>query len=74
MEIKARKEALDLMHDMYFVIPQMSLGEAKQCALVAVGKILKVLNEEIRDVDVRGNILLDLIDYYKEVEHEVSLL
>lgn len=45
---------------------------AKQFALKTVDSIIETLNCEIRDVDVRGNILLDLIDYYREVREEVE--
>jgi hypothetical protein len=55
---------------------------AKQCALVAVDEtiksitvaLLRTLNEDIRDVDVRGKILLDLIDYWSEVKQEIEKL
>jgi|LauGreDrversion4_2_1035121.scaffolds.fasta_scaffold1084397_2 hypothetical protein len=47
---------------------------AKECALMAVDEIIRTLNEDIRDIDVRGNILLDLIDYWKEVKQEIKKL
>lgn len=47
---------------------------AKQCALIAVEETIRTLNEDIRDVDVRGNILLDLIDYWREVKQEIEKL
>ena len=41
--------------------------EAIECAFVAVDEIIKTLNYDIRDLDVRGNILLDLIEHWREV-------
>ena len=47
---------------------------AKQCALISVEETIRTLNEDIRDVDVRGNIFLDLIDYWREVKQEIEKL
>lgn len=47
---------------------------AKECALIAVDETIRTLNEDIRDIDVRGNILLDLIDYWREVKQEIEKL
>ena len=47
---------------------------AKQCALITVDEIINTLNYDIRGVDVRGNILLDLIDYWREVKQEIEKL
>lgn len=49
-------------------------GGVKRCALIAVDEIIRTLNEDIRDIDVRGNILLDLIDYWREVKQEIRLI
>jgi len=48
--------------------------QAKQCALIVVDEIINTLNSDIRDLDVRGNILLDLIDYWREVKQEIEQL
>ena len=48
--------------------------QAKQCALIAVDETIRTLNEDIRDLDVRGNVLLDLIDYWREVKQEIEKL
>jgi len=45
-----------------------------ECALIAVDEIINTLNMDIRDVDVRGNILFDLIEYWQEVKKEIELL
>ena len=52
----------------------MELFHAKKCALITVDEIIKTLNEDIRDLDVRGNVLLDLIDYWREVKEEINNL
>ena len=46
----------------------------KECALIAVRETITTLNEDIRDLDVRGNILLDLIRYWRNVEEEIEKL
>ena len=48
--------------------------QSKQCVLIAVDETIRTLNEDIRDLDVRGNILLDLIDYWREVKQEIEKL
>ena len=47
---------------------------SKQCAIIAVDETIRTLNEDIRDIDVRGNILLDLIEYWQEVKQEIEQL
>ena len=53
---------------------RMELHHAKQCALIAVNEILLTLNKDIRDLDVVGNVLLDLIDYWQQVKQEIEQL
>jgi len=48
--------------------------QAKQCALIAVDFTIQTLIQDIRDVDVRGNILLDLINYWVDVKQEIEKL
>ncbi len=48
--------------------------QAKLCAIVAVDEILLTLNKDIRDLDVVGNVLLDLIEYWQEVKKEIENL
>lgn len=52
----------------------VNVDRAKQCALIAVYEIINTLNSDIRDLDVRGNILLDLIEFWKEVKQEIEAL
>ena len=59
-------------HIEYNCQPSLKIMVAKQCALIAVDETLRTLNEDIRDLDVRGNVLLDLIDYWREVKQEIE--
>ena len=52
---------------------KMPIFYAERCALIAVDEILLTLNN-IKDRDVRGNILLDLIKYWQEVKKEIEKL
>lgn len=47
---------------------------SKECALIAVDEMLNTLNYDIKDLDVRGSILLDLIEYWQEVKTEIHKL
>lgn len=47
---------------------------SKQCALIAANEIIQTLNWDIRDLDVRGSVLLDLITYWRNVETEIERL
>lgn len=53
-----------------FVIEELAEG----CALIAVDEIIQTLNYDIRDLDVRGNVLLDLIKYWQQVKQEIEKL
>ena len=59
---------------MLFRSTTLSLENAKECALISVDETIRTLNEDIRDIDVRGNILLELIDYWREVKQEIEKL
>ena len=88
--MKTQKEkAKDLIDAMLGCNPNRQDGisaidmiQSKLYALVAVDEtiksitvaLLRTLNEDIRDVDVRGKILLDLIDYWSEVKQEIEKL
>ena len=49
----------------------LEIDHVKQCTLIAVDEIINTLNCDIRDLDVRGSILLDLIQYWREVKEEL---
>jgi hypothetical protein len=57
-----------------FLKQSLWMYQAKGCALIAVDEIINTLNSDIRDLDVRGNILLDLIEYWREVKEEIEKL
>ena len=57
-----------------FLEQSLWMYQAKGCALIAVDEIINTLNSDIRDLDVRGNILLDLIEYWREVKQEIDKL
>ena len=78
-----KDKANELVDRMYFIISNNGqftgvhsipnkFAEAKKCALIAVDEIIKTLNYDIKDLDVRGNILLDLIKYWREVKQEIE--
>ena len=47
---------------------------AIECALIAVDQTIETLNMDIRDLDVRGSILIDLIKYWRQVREEIEKL
>jgi len=61
-----KEKANDILDNFWLmdkVEPMLTEEQAKQCALIAVDEIIRTLNEDIKDIDVRGNILLNLIEY-----------
>jgi len=71
-----KEKAEELVNKFYWreTHHNVSVADSKQCALIAVDETIRTLNEDIRDIDVRGNILLDLIDYWREVKTEIEKL
>jgi len=49
----------------------MCFDTSKQCAIICVDEIILTLNKDIRDLDVVGNVLLDLIDFWRKVRNEI---
>lgn len=45
---------------------------ARQCAAICCEEIINTLNKDIRDLDVRGNVLLDLIKYWNQVLNHIN--
>ena len=68
------EELVDKMYQHQWRKDTVEFRNAKQCALIAVDEILLTLNKDIRDLDVVGNVLLDLIDYWQQVKHEIEKL
>jgi hypothetical protein len=71
---KDKAKEMYIKFDFVYVQNYTSKFEVKQCALIAVDETIRTLNEDIRDLDVRGNILLDLIEYWREVKQEIDKL
>jgi hypothetical protein len=69
-----KEKAAELIVNYQLKCKSLNYDEAKQCALIAVNEIINTLNYDIRDLDVRGNILLDLIKYWREVKQEIEKL
>ena len=79
--MKPKERAQDLFSTYRYTLslPNAPLGDkkdeiAKQCALIAVDVTIDTLNMDIRDLDVRGSILLDLIKYWRQVKEEIEEL
>ena len=74
----AKNKAEKLISKYNLVVLDTALGgsnqRAKECALIEVDEIINTLNSDIKDLDVRGNILLDLIEYWREVKQEIEKL
>lgn len=68
---------MDLSDEQEYNTPRYMTKEmAIQCALRTVDEIINTLNHDIRDLDIRGNILLAsyLIEYWREVKEEIEKL
>ena len=74
MTPKEKAKEMYIKFDFVYVQNYTSKFEVKQCALITVDEIINTLNRDIRDLDVRGNILLDLIEYWQEVKQEIDKL
>jgi hypothetical protein len=57
----------------YYGIP-LYVKTVKQCCHIAVDEIINTLNYDIKDLDVRGSVLIDLIHYWREVKNEIEKL
>lgn len=57
-------------------IPSKGIGlyEAKQIALIAVDEIIRTLNCDLQESDLRGLGLINLILYWQEVKQEIEKL
>ena len=59
------EKALKLVHDMYFAYGEVSMAQAKQCALIAVDEIIDYLPRK----DTNSHIW-----YWKQVKQEIENL
>ena len=75
--------ARNLINKFYYQLPNNGLlnegllscdrryKEATGCAIICVNEIIDTLNRDIRDLDVRGSVLLDLIEYWRGIENDL---
>ncbi len=57
----------------YYGIP-LYVKTVKECCHIAIDEIIQTLNYDIRDLDVRGSVLIDLIVYWRDVKEEINKL
>jgi len=57
----------------FYGIP-LYIKTVKECCHIAVDEIIQTLNYDIRDLDVRGSVLIDLIVYWRDVKEEINKL
>ena len=80
MMLTPKEKAKELIHIYQSILIDEIGGKSarefivKQCALIAVDEILLTLNMDIKDLDVRGSILIDLIEYWRKVKKEIEKL
>jgi hypothetical protein len=67
------KQKADYLIEEYECVLNIPFPSAKMCALMSVDEVIEALNS-IPDLKVEGNILLDKIEYYREVKKELSIL
>ena len=67
-----KQKALEIYMKFYGI--PLYVKTVKECCHILVDEIIGTLNYDIRDLDVRGNILLDLIKYWQEVKREIDLI
>lgn len=60
-----QEKALNLVHDMYFAHGEVSMAQAKQCALIAVNEIISVIDAETN---------YKTWEFYKKVKQEIEKL
>lgn len=65
---------LDILPSRNSIMYIPDVETAQKCALIAVDDIIQTLNYDIRDLDVRGSVLIDLIEYWREVKQEIEKL
>lgn len=61
------------IYDKFYGIP-LYIKTIKQCCNISVDEIINTLNFDIKDLDVRGSVLIDLIHYWREVKNEIEKL
>ena len=72
MQISPEEKAKEL-YMKYYGIP-LYVKTVKQCCHYAVDEIIDTLNFDIKDLDVIGSVLIDLIHYWRAVKEEIEKL
>jgi hypothetical protein len=67
------QEKAKQLYGKYYGIP-LYIKTVKECCHIAVDEIIQTLNNDIKDLDVRGSVLIDLIIYWKQVKQEINKL
>jgi hypothetical protein len=67
------QEKAKQLYGKYYGIP-LYIKTVKECCHIAVDQIIETLNNDIKDLDVRGSVLIDLIIYWRQVKEEINKL
>jgi hypothetical protein len=67
------QEKAKQLYGKYYGIP-LYIKTVKECCHIAVNEIIETLNYDIKDLDVRGSVLIDLIIYWRQVKEEIDKL
>jgi hypothetical protein len=67
------QEKAKQLYGKYYGIP-LYIKTVKECCHIAVDEIIQTLNNDIKDLDVRGSVLIDLIIYWRQVKEEINKL
>jgi hypothetical protein len=67
------KEKAKQLYGKFYGIP-LYIKTVKECCNIAVDEIIETLNYDIKDLDVRGSVLIDLIIYWRQVKEEIEKL
>ena len=67
------KEKAEDLYLKFYGIP-LYVKTIKECCHIAVDEIIQTLSYDIKDLDVRGSVLIDLIEYWRDVKEEINKL
>ena len=67
------QEKAKQLYGKFYGIP-LYIKTVKECCHIAVDQIIETLNNDIKDLDVRGSVLIDLIIYWRQVKEEINKL
>jgi len=67
------QEKAKQLYGKYYSIP-LYIKTVKQCCHIAVDQIIETLSNDIKDLDVQGSVLIDLIIYWRQVKEEIDKL